>query len=365
MWTRLALELIVKYQQSPLRAARTLALLHASMHDAHFASAAVADDGVLNAIAVHRSAGEVLGHLYPQEPEGRLAGFGLARAASLIRAGTPAHKNADQHLRIGEAVAARAIARALSDGADARWHVAARPTLQAGQWRAAPPLNLYDPLEPLAGTWRPWLTGSSDLAASVPPPHAYGDAAWSGELMEVLATARRLGAADKAIAERWNLDRGTVTPAGVWNLIAMAELERANAPVGRTAAVLAAVNVAMADAFIACWQVKFKWWTERPITAIRDQLDANFLSHLLTPPFPSYVSGHATISGAAAVVLGAFFQARADWLRTQAEEAAHSRLLGGIHFRSDNDAGLALGRAIGEQVVGRVRETSRDQDAAR
>jgi membrane-associated phospholipid phosphatase len=113
----------------------------------------------------------------------------------------------------------------------------------------------------------------------------------------------------------------------------------------------AALNIAMMDAFIACWHAKYKWWTVRPISVIRDRYDPEFLSHLITPPFPSYVSGHATASGAAEVVLARFFPEKADWLRAQAEEAALSRLFGGIHYRSDNKAGLELGRQVGRRVV--------------
>ena len=71
----------------------------------------------------------------------------------------------------------------------------------------------------------------------------------------------------------------------------------------------ATLNIAMMDAFIACWHAKYKWWTVRPITVIRERFEPAFLSHLLTPPFPSYVSGHASVSGAASTVLAHFFPA--------------------------------------------------------
>ncbi len=87
---------------------------------------------------------------------------------------------------------------------------------------------------------------------------------------------------------------------------------------------------------------------------IREQLAPNFLPYLFTPPFPSYVSGHAAVSGAAAEVLAAFFPEQAGELQAAAEEAAMSRLYGGIHFRSDNDEGLRLGRAVGRRAVERT-----------
>jgi len=75
--------------------------------------------------------------------------------------------------------------------------------------------------------------------------------------------------------------------------------------------------------------------------------------YITTPPFPYYVSGHATTSGAASEVLAWFFPAEASRLRAAVEEAAVSRLYGGIHFRSDNEAGLELGRKIGQVALRR------------
>ena len=89
----------------------------------------------------------------------------------------------------------------------------------------------------------------------------------------------------------------------------------------------------------------------RPVTAIRLLIDPTWSSYIVTPPFPSYVSGHSTTSGAASTVLAAFFPQRAGELRAMAEEAAVSRMYGGIHFRSDNDAGLELGRRVGTVAV--------------
>jgi membrane-associated phospholipid phosphatase len=83
------------------------------------------------------------------------------------------------------------------------------------------------------------------------------------------------------------------------------------------------------------------------VTAIRRLIDRSWPSYITTPPFPAYVSGHSTTSGAAATVLGAFFPDQARELDAMAEEAAISRLYGGIHFRSDNEAGLELGHRVG------------------
>jgi hypothetical protein len=107
----------------------------------------------------------------------------------------------------------------------------------------------------------------------------------------------------------------------------------------------------MHDAFIACWQIKYRDWSERPITAIRRMLDPTFVPLLVTPGFPAYVSGHATISAAAAGVLSRLVPRLADDFEKQAEEAAMSRLWGGIHFRCDNEEGLRLGRSVAKDVL--------------
>lgn len=246
---------------------------------------------------------------------------------------------------------AAGIARSRVDGAGRQWSVERRPPDAPGKWRAAPPLNMYNPSEPRAGEWRTWaLKDGAELKP--PPPVPYDSELFWQEVDEVLRVARALTPEQRAIAERWNLAHGSVTPAGVWNRIALDLVRSLDSD--RAARVMAAVNAGLMDAFIACWSAKFTWWTERPVTVIRAKLDPDFLPALVTPAFPSYVSGHATASGSAATVLAAFFPKEAPALQARALEAAESRLLGGIHFRSDNDEGLALGRRVGERVLQRV-----------
>jgi hypothetical protein len=358
-WTELALQLIVKYQQNPLRAARVLTFTHTAMHDAVVLAAHDGLGPAERVMAMHRAAGLVLSHFYPQEPPGRLEGLGVAAGVALRGDARP--DRANTALRLGERAATLAIARSTRDGAGRQWHIRLRPKDLPGRWRATPPLNAYNPAEPLAGTWRTWVLRDGGEFPPSPPP-GYHSAAYQQEIEEVLRVARALTVDQKEIADRWHLGQGTVTPAGVWNMIALQLLRARSFDAERSAEVLAALNVAMMDAFIACWHVKYLWWTERPVTAIRERLDAAFLPHLVTPGFPSYTSGHSTVSGAAEAVLAEFFPDRAAWLRERSEEAALSRLYGGIHFRSDNDEGLKHGRRIGEQVVEHLK--SRTNQAA-
>jgi membrane-associated phospholipid phosphatase len=134
------------------------------------------------------------------------------------------------------------------------------------------------------------------------------------------------------------------------------------------------VGLAVADAFISCWQTKYTYTLLRPETAITRLIDPAWVPLLITPGFPAYTSGHATQSGAAATVLTDLFgitpftdtlhqdhhlepllePRRFGSFDEAAEEAAMSRLYAGIHYPFDSDNGLAQGRCIGRVIVDRV-----------
>jgi hypothetical protein len=102
----------------------------------------------------------------------------------------------------------------------------------------------------------------------------------------------------------------------------------------------------LSDAFMECWKVKYIYWTKRP-----DMVNTTIHTAMPNPPFPSYVSGHSTISFAAATVLGYFFPNKKEMYLQNAEEAKNSRLWAGIHFSYDNEEGKKLGRQVGEEVI--------------
>jgi membrane-associated phospholipid phosphatase len=168
---------------------------------------------------------------------------------------------------------------------------------------------------------------------------------------EVYAVSQTLTEEQKRIADYWADGAGTVTPPGHWNLIAVDLVRGAGRSTLDTAQLFAVLNTAQADAFIACWDAKYAYWSLRPVTAIRRLIDPSWLSYIATPPFPSYPSGHSTTSGAASAALAAFFPGKAEELAAMAEEAAVSRLYGGIHYTTDNQVWLALGRRIGQVAI--------------
>lgn len=334
-WIELELELIASHRLNPPRAARALAHVSRAMH---LASLAPRPEP-----AVAGAAATVLVHFFPNErqrlQDAARAAAGRTRADALGFA-------------FGVLVGKALVFRAQHDGSDAVW-TGTRP-VGPGFWEPTPPMFL-PPLEPLAGTWRTWnLKRGSEFRP--PPPPAYGSPQFLTELAEVHVVSQNLTAEQKRIADFWADSPGTVTPPGHWNAIAL-ELVRERGLSTRAAARLfAALNTAQADAFIACWDSKFEYWFPRPVTAIRAlRGEPTWLSYITTPPFPTYVSGHSSTSGAAATVLAAFFPAEAARLTAMAEEAAVSRLYGGIHFRSDNEAGLVLGRRVGARAVAAYR----------
>jgi hypothetical protein len=329
-WIEFELNAIASHATNPPRAARALAHVSSAMYLAALVGGQARDDAVAGA------ASSVLAHLYPDE-----AGRAQALADQL------ADINSTAFLR-GRLIGRLLIARAGSDGSDAVWTGSA--PVGRGYWVPAPPGFMYPPLEPLAGTWQTWNLRDGSQFRPGPPP-AYGSARFLADVREVYAVSRTLNAEQKRIADYWADGAGTVTPSGHWNGIAVDLVGAAGWSTLRASLLFSVMNTAQADAFIACWDAKYTYWTLRPVTAIRRLIDSSWLSYIVTPPFPAYVSGHSATSGAASTVLAAFFPNRASELNAMAEEAAVSRLYGGIHFRSDNDAGLELGRRVGTVAV--------------
>ncbi|CAH1090969.1 vanadium-dependent haloperoxidase [Candidatus Nitrotoga sp. 1052] len=353
VWNDFALKLVVKYRLNPLRASRTLALLHVANYEAVRLATREKLPKQAQALALHSAASAMLDYLFPLESPGRYQALG--RAAYLAYTTDPRKlKGYDQAWGLGQQAAVSMISRALLDGASLTWDPADQPAMAPGHWRPAPPVFARFPAAPLAARWRTWLEATRALGA--PPPVLYDSPAYWEETQEVLRVSKELTPEQKKIADDWNLDQGSVTPSGVWNLKAAKLIEKNHLDTTVAARVFSALNVAMADAMIAAWRVKYEFWTQRPVTAIQDKFDPKFMPYLVTPSFPGYVSAHATVSGAASVVLTGFFPEAGDELQKAAAEAALSRLYGGIHFSSDNNQGLILGRRVGEIVLQQLRQ---------
>jgi PAP2 superfamily len=241
-----------------------------------------------------------------------------------------------------------------------------------GHWVPTSAIRLQQtPLLPNWGTNRSFAMPQGTTCA-LPPPPAYSEdkgSAFYQQALEVRDIGKALTKEQKLIARFWSDDPMlSPTPPGHWVFIANDLLKQRKADVTESVDVMMRLGVAVADAFIGCWQEKFRHDVVRPVSYIRRVIDKTWEPLLITPPFPEYPSGHSTQSGAAEVVLTQHFgsgfafedrthvrermPARAFASFTvAAEEAAMSRLYGGIHFRSGNENGLVQGRCIGAHAA--------------
>jgi hypothetical protein len=118
----------------------------------------------------------------------------------------------------------------------------------------------------------------------------------------------------------------------------------------RAARLYAISAVGLYDGFVACWDAKYTYWGIRP-----NQYDTTYRPVLLhTPPFPGYPSGHAMVGGVMAELYSYFFPADRAYFQKRAKDGAESRFQGGIHFRTDNEVGLEMGRKVGAAVIKKV-----------
>jgi membrane-associated phospholipid phosphatase len=372
-WTETALNLIISSKPSAVRAGRAISLLETALFDAvaaandaqfHYprprpwkldtrltAMRPATDDRAAypaSQAVVAGTASTVLAYLFPDYPASLLKATEDEAASAVLYAGNGVRSDIQAGLALGHAIGERAVAWAESDGSDARWDGANRPT-GAGYWQPTPPAFVPEPLDPLAGTWRTRiLSSASEMRPPAPPP--YGSALWQSEIaaVQVAVAERTQSQADAVIF--WGGGAGTVTPSGLWTQIALDLIRRDSLSSAEAARVLAYTSVAMYEGFLCCWDAKFTYWYARPITA-----DPALDTLIPTPPFPSFTSGHSTISAAAATTLGAFFPTDQQELELKALEAKNSRLWAGIHFPIDNDVGAAGGGAIGRLVNERAR----------
>lgn len=159
-----------------------------------------------------------------------------------------------------------------------------------------------------------------------------------------------------------------ITPGAHWIGITKIACKKSNYNFDDTVYAYAKTSVAIADAFISCWDEKYRSNLIRPETLINQYIDENWKPVLQTPPFPEYVSGHSVASGAAAIALTDIFGddyafeddteltyglpiRKFASFNQAASEAAISRMYGGIHYRAAVEIGVKQGRDLGKYVV--------------
>jgi membrane-associated phospholipid phosphatase len=363
-WNQLAVAAMLDAGAYTHMAARNLALLHVALHDATVAAwdakyayrrlrPGEIDRRLRTAIAIPTTpsypcehavaagaASEVLAHLHPDRAT-RYRERADEAARSRLLAGASYPSDVAAGLALGREVARRVIERRVSEGNAVAW--TGGVPLEPGRWRGEKPIL------PEAARWSPWALSRPDELRPPPPP-ASGSARMAQEIVELRAverTPRRVAA-----ALFWEYAAGGARSYQFWNeLLGRTLLEhRLDHDAPRAARAYAVVNVALYDAAVACWDAKYAYWAIRPV-----QLDPRLVPLFATPNHPGYPSGHSCFGAAVAAVLAHLFPRDAAVFEALAAESSESRLWAGIHFRSDLEAGRALGRAVAERVLERVR----------
>jgi hypothetical protein len=310
--------------------------------------------------AVSAAAHYALVNLFPSSAPS----FDALHAA--ILAGIPDGPQKTAGIAWGEFVASQILAARANDG----WNATVPPPGGSGPgvWIPTPPGFLPYAL-PQWGFVTPFaMNSSSQFRPPGPPP--LDSQQYAEDYDEVKELGAEVGSTrteeQTEIALFWADGAGTETPPGHWNSIAQIIADGRGNTLEQNARLFALLNIAMADAAISAWDAKYEFHFWRPVTAIAfAEPDLHWMSFIVTPPFPDYVSGHSTFSAAGATVLELFygtedlpFTIDSDSLLgvyrsfatplDAADEAGDSRIYGGIHFRSASNDGLEAGSSIAE-----------------
>jgi membrane-associated phospholipid phosphatase len=361
-WHDLAFTLARAEKQSPNRQARLAAILHTALHDAVIVTwtakyqfnrklpSQMAPDvtpvvPITGAVAApepsypseHAAiAGTAVGLLtafFPKE-EANLKATAAELGQTRLLMGVNYRSDIDAGFALGQAMAQKALARAATDGSDAKW-TGTVPT-GPGMWVGK------EPLEPLLGTWKPWLMTRGDQFRPGPPP-----AVGSAEFQEELALLKRINSSptpsQRAIATNFAAKSLGFT----WEPgYALVRRERLSVP--REVRLLAPIAALQLDAYIAAHDAKYTYWSLRPNMA-----DPTIVPLITVPNHPAYVSNAAIIASAVAELIGSMFPQEAAQWRYLSEEAGLSRIYGGIHYPSDERAGNQMGKSIAALAIQR------------
>lgn len=258
------------------------------------------------------------------------------------------------------------------------------------RWQPTPP-SYMDGIEPHWMKIRTLAIDSSSQFKPIPPPEFSMEegSQFYKETMEVYNVRNEMtekgdDSEEVAIAKFWDCNpyvsvtKGhlmfatkKITPGAHWIGIAKIACRKTNTDFNETVFAYTKTAISIFDAFISCWDEKYRSNLIRPETVINQYIDENWKPVLQTPPFPEYTSGHSVVSGAAAKTLTSIFGDDFAFdddtevpygipvrsfssFNNASSEAALSRLYGGIHYRAAIDVGLEQGRNLGEFVIDKL-----------
>ncbi|MFN3667448.1 MAG: vanadium-dependent haloperoxidase, partial [Sediminibacterium sp.] len=256
-----------------------------------------------------------------------------------------------------------------------------------GRWVPTPPMYA-SAAEPHWAEIRPMVIDSASVFDPPPPPTfniTDKKSKYFQEVMAIKNAVDSLTPEQKHIAEFWddNPFKMNVTghvmfgskkfsPPGHWMSIVGIAAQKANADFATNVYAVTKTAIALFDAFIQSWYVKYKYNTVRPETVINEYIDANWRPYLQTPAFPEYTCGHSTISSAAAEALTSVFGDNFSYtdstelefgipnrsfssFRAAAEENNWARFYGGIHYHNSCIISTDYGQRVGQMVVSRLK----------
>jgi hypothetical protein len=256
----------------------------------------------------------------------------------------------------------------------------------AGRWVPTPP-DYADAVEAHWAKMKTFCLDSASQFRPVPPPAYYlqKNSLFQKETQEVYNLSKSLTDNQIDIISFWDdnpfvskhkghlmFQDKKMTPGGHWLAICQLILKQQKVdfyPALRTYTITA---IGVYEAFLSCWEAKYHYVRLRPETIISEKIDKQWHPYLVTPPFPAYTSGHSTISAAAATILTNVFGENQSFTDTTevrynlpirsfksfqeaALEASESRILAGIHFRSDCEIGQQQGKKVAEWVLAKIK----------
>lgn len=293
-----------------------------------------------------------------------------------------------QSIAVAQEVAKKIIAFSASDNySKLSTRLRYRPLKGDAYWFPTPP-GYIEGIEPHWQTIRPMLIDSSGQFKPAPPVPFSKDStsAFYKLAYEVYETSKKLNEKDRFIASYWDCNPFAIntsghmsigfkkiSPGGHWMNITSIAATKARVDLDRGIMIHGIVAATLMDAFISCWEEKYRSSRIRPETVINRYIDPQWTPLLQTPPFPEYTSGHSVISTAVAetltYLLGDNFSFTDNTevifdlpvrnfksFRQAAAEAAISRLYGGIHYRDAIVNGEEQGKRIGEFVIEKIKK---------
>lgn len=385
-WNQHMLDAALVAKTSPLIMSRVAAIVHSSIYDAvngikqqyqpiHVALRA-SRGGTSARAAAAQAAYAALVKLYPvQKPtlDGQIAASLAAILANDSDAKESDPRNVSRGVAWGQYVADQIWAWRSTDG----FSPPPAPFIggtDPGVWRPTPP-GFLSGAGPQFAYMTPWGIPSQSYFRPGGPPALNSDryTADYNETKDWGGLTSTLRTADQTVAcQFWAASTATY----YWNRVAVSLIQRGESSLLQNARLLAYLDLAMADAAIACWEAKYHYVFWRPISAIPlADTDGNdftvadpiWTTLLVTPNHPEYPSGHSTVSGAAAVVLAAYFGDEVPFtvdsdvmlgvtrsftsLSNALEEVKEARIFAGIHFRSACDDGQATGQNVANYIL--------------